>query len=53
MIEGIVPAIFAVVGALVYAFAAHPKFAELGRLMFACGLLVTLLVTAHARMALP
>lgn len=53
MISGIVPAIFAVVGALIYAFATNPKFAELGRLMFACGLLVTLFVAAHTRLALP
>jgi hypothetical protein len=33
----------ALVGLVVYALASNPKAAEIGRLMFACGLLVFLL----------
>jgi hypothetical protein len=32
----------ALVGALVYALSANPKFSEMGRLAFACGLLAFL-----------
>ncbi len=32
-----------VIGAVVYVISAHPKFTELARLMFACGLLAFLL----------
>ena len=39
MILALVPALVAVVGALVYALSANPKAAELGRLAFAVGLL--------------
>ena len=38
------PLLIAIIGALVYALAANPKAAELGRLMFFCGLWVFLLV---------
>jgi hypothetical protein len=38
-----VPATVAVIGALVYGFAAHPKAAELGRMLFAVGALAALL----------
>ena len=31
-----------IAGALIYAFASNAKVAEIGRLMFACGLLVAL-----------
>ena len=41
-----VPMVVAVIGALVYALCT-PKPAELGRLMFACGVLTTLLALAH------
>ncbi len=33
----------AVIGALIYGFAANPKLCEIGRLMFGCGLLAFLL----------
>jgi Na+/phosphate symporter len=32
----------ALIGLLMYAFAANPKLAEVGRIMFGCGLLVAL-----------
>lgn len=38
----ILPALVAVVGVLVYALASNAKVAEIGRLAYACGLLVTL-----------
>lgn len=38
-----VPAACAVVGALVYALSANGKAAELGRIMFECGLFISLL----------
>lgn len=47
MIIAIVPALVAVIGALIYAFA-DGKAGEMGRAMFWCGLLVTLLVVAHS-----
>lgn len=37
------------VGALIYGFAANPKLSEVGRLMFACGMLVFLFVFAGAK----
>mgnify|MGYP001585277591 CR=1 FL=1 len=42
----IVPLLVCVIGLLVYALASNTKVAELGRLSFAMGLLVTLLVFA-------
>ena len=42
----IVPIVACLVGLLVYALAANPKTVELGRLTFACGLLVSLLAFA-------
>ena len=36
----LLPLILAIVGLLIYALASNPKTAEIGRLMFACGLLV-------------
>lgn len=41
--------LIAVIGVLVYALAANPKFAELGRIMFFCGLLA-FLITAPGHM---
>jgi len=38
----LLPLLVAIVGMLVYALAAGPKPAEIGRLAYACGLLVTL-----------
>ncbi|MEP6651839.1 MAG: hypothetical protein ABJA82_00680 [Myxococcales bacterium] len=43
----------AVLGALTYALAASPKVAEMGRLAFACGLLVTLLACSGHSIHLP
>ena len=40
----LLPLLVCLVGLVVYALASNPKAAELGRLMFAAGLLVTLLV---------
>lgn len=40
----ILPLLVCLVGLLVYALSANPKVAELGRIMFACGLLLTLVV---------
>jgi Na+/phosphate symporter len=35
----LLPALIALAGMVLYALAANPKVAELGRLMFGCGLL--------------
>lgn len=43
----LVPILAAVVGALLYALTANPKLAELGRITFGCGLLVSLFVLAQ------
>lgn len=43
----IVPILAAVIGLLVYALSSNAKVAELGRLAYACGLLVTLFAFAH------
>ncbi len=43
-----VPAVVAIVGALVYVLSANGKLVEMGRLMFGCGLLATLLVFGRA-----
>jgi Na+/phosphate symporter len=47
MIIAIIPFILAVIGVLLYAFAANPKASEIGRLMFFCGLLVLTFALAH------
>lgn len=39
--------LFALIGALVYVFVAHPKAQELGRLTYASGLLAFLLVSVR------
>lgn len=41
------PLLFALIGVLMYALCANPKLAEIGRLMFACGLLAFLLTSSH------
>lgn len=46
MVTILVPLLVAVVGALMYALTG-PKPAELGRIAFACGLLVTLFIAAQ------
>lgn len=43
MIVAYVPLLVAILGLLLYALSAQPKVAECGRLMFACGVLVTLM----------
>jgi hypothetical protein len=40
--------LIALIGALAYALCANPKLSEIGRLMFACGLLAFLLDTMNA-----
>lgn len=42
----IVPLLVAIVGLLMYVLAANAKVAEIGRIMFAMGLLVTLYVAS-------
>jgi len=45
----ILPLLVCILGMLIYALAANAKVAELGRLAFGCGLLVTLFAFAgHA-----
>lgn len=39
----LIPVIMCLVGLVVYILSANPKAAELGRITFSCGLLVTLL----------
>jgi hypothetical protein len=39
-----IPAVFAIVGVLMYALATNPKLSEIGRLMFFAGLFVALFV---------
>jgi hypothetical protein len=43
----------AIVGLLVYALASNPKAAEVGRLLFACGLLVFLFTVGGGTVGLP
>lgn len=43
----IIPLLVALIGMVVYILAANGKAQELGRLMFACGLLVTLFAVAR------
>ncbi len=40
----------ALIGALIYALSTNPKFAELGRLMFGCGLLAFLFNAASGHL---
>lgn len=46
MFTALLPALIALAGLVVYVLAGNPKAQELGRLMFACGLLVVCLVLA-------
>ena len=48
MLSIIWPLLIAVAGALLYALAANPKLAELGRIMFFCGLLWTVYLLTGA-----
>lgn len=47
MLITIIPLLAAILGVLIYALASNAKVAELGRIMFACGLLVLLAEMAH------
>lgn len=47
MLTILVPLLCAVVGALVYALSANAKVAELARLLYGAGVLVTLYVVAQ------
>lgn len=42
-----VPLLVSLIGAAIYLACANAKVAEVGRLMFACGLLTALLVANH------
>jgi len=42
----LLPFLVCIVGVLVYALSANPKLVELGRLAYACGLLVTMFEVA-------
>jgi Na+/phosphate symporter len=46
MLTALLPALICLAGLVVYVLAANPKAAEIGRLMFGCGLLVVCLVLA-------
>ena len=48
-----IPMLICILGLLVYALASNPKVAELGRLAFGCGLLVSLLVWGHGSVRIP
>jgi ABC-type cobalamin transport system permease subunit len=48
----LVPAAFAVAGALVYAFAANPKLANVGLVTYGCGLFWTIADVAKAMLTL-
>lgn len=45
-IIAIIPLLACIAGLLIYVLASNPKLTELGRIAFACGLLVTLAVFA-------
>ena len=49
----VIPLLVCLLGMLTYALASNGKVAEMGRLAFACGLLVTLLVWGHGAVHLP
>ena len=48
-----IPLLVCLLGLLTYALAANPKATEIGRLAFACGLLVALLVWGHGSIRIP
>lgn len=47
MMIAIVPLLVCIVGLLAYTLSANAKVAELGRIAYACGLLVTVFVMAE------
>lgn len=53
MLIAIVPVVVAVVGLLMYALCKDVKLAEIGRLAFSCGLLVSLFVVARTTLRIP
>jgi len=48
-----VPAVFAVLGLLIYALSSNGKAAEIGRIMFFCGLLAALFAMGGRAFRLP
>ena len=48
----VTPLVVCIVGLLMYVLASNPKVSELGRIMFAVGLLVVLLGLGAAKVAL-
>lgn len=48
MIIATLAVVVAVAGVLMYALASNPKLAEIGRIMFFCGLLVALFAFGNA-----
>jgi hypothetical protein len=52
MVQITIPLLVAVLGCLAYALSSNAKAAELGRLAFFCGVLVTLYVLAGERVLL-
>lgn len=46
MITILAPVLAVIIGAFAYALAANPKVQEMGRLTFACGMLVALFLVA-------
>jgi len=48
----LIPLLFALAGALIYGLSSNPKVVELGRIMFWCGLLVTLFRVDSASISL-
>jgi hypothetical protein len=53
MLIAIIPVLVCLLGLITYAISANPKVSELGRLSFACGLLVVCLVAARYTLHLP
>jgi hypothetical protein len=47
MLIAIIPLLVAIAGALIYAFAANPKAAEIGRILFFCGVFFVTMVVAR------
>lgn len=48
----LVPLLVCLIGMMIYALAVNGKAAEIGRLMFACGLLVTLFRVGEAAISI-
>lgn len=52
LVQIVVPLLVAVAGVLLYALAANPKLAEIGRILFAVGAFWTLAIVSSAKFAL-